>query len=304
MKIIITGGSGLIGSDLAKLLMENGHSVIILTRKSGRRVDPGGQLQWVKWDGMTTNGWGYLVDGADAIVNLAGSNISAGRWTERRKQEILESRVSAGKAVAQAVQDAKKKPGVLIQSSGVGAYGISLTGQFDETSPMGNDYLAGVCREWESSTQSVEKLGVRRVIIRNGVVLSRKGGVLPRMLLPFMFFIGGPFGSGRQWVPWIHWKDEARAIYFLMQNPKAEGIINLTAEPVTNQTLIREIGKVMRRPSFFTIPAFAIRLLFGEMGTMVLDGQYPVNQKLSALGFQFEFGNIKNALRDLLLKED
>jgi uncharacterized protein (TIGR01777 family) len=300
MKIIISGGTGLIGSALAEDLAKDGHEVILLSRKSQPQTGFHAGIRVEKWDGRTAQGWGKLADGADAIVNLAGENLSAGRWTAKRKQAILESRVTPGAAIVQAIQQAAKKPSVLIQSSAVGYYGPSGGELLSEDASPANDFLARVCQTWEASTQPVEDLGVRRVVTRSGVVLSTKSGALPRMLLPFKFFAGGPLGSGRQWLSWIHLEDEVRAVRFLIETAEARGAFNLSAQPVTNRQFAQAIGKVMRRPAFFPVPAFIIRLVFGEMSTVVLDGQHVSAKRLKDLGFKFRFTDAEAALKDLL----
>lgn len=300
MKIIITGGSGSIGRALAEDLAKDGHEVIILSRnpQSVKALPSGIRVE--KWDGRTAQGWGTQAEGADAIVNLAGTNLSSGRWTAERKRSILESRLNAGAAVVQAIQQAQNKPRVLIQSSAIGYYGPSDVELIDEDTPAAQDFLAKTCQAWENSTQPVDALGVRRVVTRSGVVLSAHSVAFPRMLLPFKFFVGGPLGSGKQWFSWVHLKDELRALRFLIEAPQAHGVYNISATPLTNRQFAQVIGKVMRRPAFFTVPAFVIRLLFGEMGTVVLDGQSVSSQRLSDLGFQFQFPEAEAAVRDLL----
>jgi hypothetical protein len=300
MKLLITGGTGYLGGALAENLVEDGHEVIVLSRNPGRANDLPGSIQIIKWDGRTAQGWAGLADGADAIVNLAGENLSAGRWTAKRKQQILESRLNAGNAIVQAVQQSAKKPLVLIQSSAVGLYGPSGDEWLTEAAPPAEDFLAGVCQAWEDSTKPVEALGVRRVVVRSGVVLGKKSVAFKRMLLPFKFFAGGPLGSGKQWFSWVHEVDEIRALRFLIENSKASGVYNIAAQPLPNRQFARAMGKIMRRPSFFPVPAFAIRLLFGEMGTVVLDGQRVSAERLRGLGFHFIFPEIDLALKDLL----
>ncbi len=300
MRVIITGGSGLIGRALANDLAKDGHEAIILTRGSRPVTNLPAGIRMEKWDGLTDQGWGKLADGADAIVNLAGENLSAGRWTAKRKRSIVESRTNPGAAVVQAVQHAAVKPRVVIQSSGVGYYGPCSRELISEDTPAANDFLAEVCQVWEGSTQGVEALGVRRVVTRSGVVLSTRSGALPRMLLPFKFFAGGPLGSGEQWLSWVHLDDEVRAVRFLIETPEADGVFNISARPVTNRQFAQAIGKVMRRPAFFKVPAFIIRLLFGEMSTVVLDGQHVSSKRLTDLGFQFCFPEAEAALKDLL----
>jgi uncharacterized protein len=300
MKTIITGGTGLIGRALAEDLAKDGHEVILLSRNPWPGADLPAGVRVEKWDGRTAQGWGRLADGADAIVNLAGENLSAGRWTASRKRAILDSRTNAGAAVVQAVQQAARKPGVVIQSSGVGYYGPGEAEGIAEDVPPADDFLARVCQAWEDSTQPVEALGVRRVVVRSGVVLSTRSGALPRMLLPFKFFAGGPLGSGRQWLSWVHLEDEVGALRFLIENTQARRVYNISARPLTNRQFAQAIGKVMRRPAFFPVPAFLIRLLFGEMSTVVLDGQHVSSRRLEKAGFEYHFPQAEAALRDLL----
>jgi uncharacterized protein (TIGR01777 family) len=300
MKIVITGGTGLIGRALTEGFARESHEVYVLSRSLSNDQYALGGVKQVNWDGHTAEGWGQWVDGADAVINLAGENLSAGRWTEQRKRVILQSRLDAGQAVVEAVEHAGRKPRVLIQASAVGCYGINPPGVVDETSSFGNDFLSGVCRQWEQNTYAVEEMGVRRVVIRLGVVLNGQGGAFPRLILPFKFFVGGALGSGEQWLSWVHLQDAVRAIRFLVEQPAATGAFNISAEPVTNREFARLAGKVMHRPSFFDVPAFAIRMLFGEMSTVILDGQQVSSAKLHRLGFSFEYPAIENALQDLL----
>jgi uncharacterized protein (TIGR01777 family) len=240
------------------------------------------------------------VEGA-AVVHLAGENIAAGRWTDARKRRIRESRVKSSRAVAEAIEEAADKPRVLLQGSAVGYYGPRGDEVVSEEEPPGEDFLARVCVEWEASTAGVESLGVRRAVLRTGVVLSTEGGALPKMLLPFRLFAGGPVGSGRQCFPWIHIADEVGAIRFLLENDRASGPFNLTApEPITNRQFSRVLGEVLHRPSLLPAPAFALRLALGEMADMLLNGQRAVPSQLQELGYTFRFPEAEAALRDLL----
>jgi uncharacterized protein (TIGR01777 family) len=300
MKVIITGGTGLIGRALARELIRDGHQVWVLSRNPAKmKTLPGVEL--VKWDGETAQGWGGLVNGADALVNLAGQNIGDSRWTRQQKILVRSSRIAAGRAVASAVLQANRKPGVVVQASGVGYYGVVDDRPLDEVSPPGSDFLAKLSVEWEASTQPVEQLGVRRVVVRTGVVLDASEGALPRMLLPFRLLVGGPLGNGSQWLPWIHLRDEVDAIRFLIKNENAFGPFNLTSpQPVTNADFGKAIARVLHRPYWLPVPAFALRLVLGEMSTLVLDGQRPYPRKLVGLGYQFHFDEAVDALRDLL----
>lgn len=304
MRVIITGGTGLIGSALAASLAKDGHEVILLSRSPQRRqgaVPKGVRLE--QWDGKTAAGWGTLADGAGAVVNLAGENIGGGRWSEPRKQALLQSRLDAGAAVTETVLAARNKPGVVLQASGVDYYGVHGEEKLDESAPAGSGFLSRLSVKWEDSTREVENLGVRRVVHRNGVVLSLSGGALPRLLLPFRFFVGGTLGSGRQWLSWVHMPDQVRALRWFIDNSEASGVYNLSApEPLQYGELAKIIGRVMRRPPFFPVPAFALRLLLGEMASTVLGGQRVVPERLLREGFQFQYPGIEAALRDLMGK--
>ena len=300
MRVIITGGSGLIGRALTTDLARNSHEVIIISRRPERIIGLPAEVRAERWDGRTAEGWYSLADGADAIVNLAGENISSGRWTDERKHTILQSRLNAGQAVVQAVKAVTRKPRVVIQASGIGYYGPCGNEEITEETPPGHDFLARLAVEWESSTASLEALGVRRAVIRTGVVVSIEGGALPRMLLPFRFFIGGRLGSGQQWFPWIHIADEVGAIRFLIENEGASGPFNLSAPiPLTNTEFSRLLGQQLRRPALMPTPEFALRLLFGEMATALLDGQRAIPKHLLQLGFRFRFPEAGPALRNL-----
>ena len=300
MRIIITGGSGLIGRALVDSLTQDGHEVIVLSRTpdSVKNLPKGACAE--KWDGKSAQDWGKFVNGADAIVNLAGTTISE-RWSEDRKREIRESRVNAGKAIVEAVKAAEKKPRVVVQSSAVGYYGPRGAEEITEDSSAGSDFLASVCQDWEASTAELDAMGIRRPIIRTGVVLDKNGGALPKMVLPVKMFVGGPLGSGQQYFPWIHLHDEVVAIRWLIDNSSAHGVYNLSApQPVTNKEFTHAIGKVLGRPTFMPVPAFAMKTLFGEMATLLLDGQREMPMRLVKEGFKFKFTNAEAALRDVL----
>jgi len=313
MRVIISGGTGLVGRELARSLAEDGQEVIVLSRSPARAAKklPAG-VRAVAWDARSSKGWGELVEGAGAVVNLAGESLAGGsftelvtrRWTAAQRERILLSRVRAGEAITQALVEARVKPPVLIQASAVGYYGSRGDEVLTEEAGPGSDFTAGVCRAWEASTQPVEELGVRRAVVRTaGSVLSLEGGSFPFMLLPYRLFAGGPLGSGRQWFSWIHIRDEARAIRFLIENPQAGGAFNLCApEPLSNREFGRVLGKVLGRPSWLPVPAFALRLLFGAKAEILLASQRQVPKRLQELGFRWQFPQVEAALRELLEK--
>lgn len=306
MRVIITGGTGLIGMALVESLARDGHEVIVLSRNPKQKGPLPGNVQFVKWDAKTAEGWGHLADGAGAIVNLAAANLAGKnflpqRWTDERKRAILESRINSGKAVVAAVKAAQTKPGMVVQSSAVGYYGPRpMSAELTEDSPPGDDFLADVCVKWEASTAEVEDMGVRRVVVRTGVVLSTEDGALPRLALPYKLFAGGPIGSGKQPVPWIHLHDEVQAIRFLIEHDGAHGPFNLCApNTVTNAQFGRALGRVLDRPHLVPAPGFAFKMAFGQVADVILTGQNPVPAKLRELGFAFAFAEVEAALRDL-----
>ena len=300
MNILIAGGSGLIGHDLSRALLDNGHQVRVLTR-SPQTAKLAKGAQAVGWDGKTPEGWLSQLEQSDALINLAGENIGDLPWTNERKAKIRSSRVEVGRAITRAIEAAAHRPRVLLQASGVSYYGSQADQVITEQSPAGHDFTASVAVDWEASTQGVEALGVRRVIMRTGIYLSPEGGALTRFLYAWRLYLGGPMGSGSQWISWIHPYDYIHAIQFLIENEQASGPFNLTApEPLTNREFGRTLAEVMEKPFWAPIPAFAIKLLFGEMSTMVLDGQRVVPERLLEMGYPFKFEHLRPALEDLL----
>ena len=235
------------------------------------------------------------------MVHLAGDPIAEGRWTDEKKRRIRQSRVESGRAVLEAVRQAKSPPRVLLQGSAVGYYGACGDEVVTEAHAPGDDFLARICLDWEASTAEAASLGVRRPVLRTGIVLSKEGGALPKMALPFRLLAGGPLGGGRQWVPWIHIVDEGGAIRFLIEREDADGPFNLAAPaPLTNRDFSHALGRAMARPSFAPAPGFALRLLLGEMADALLHGQRAVPQRLLDLGYVFRYSVAAGALRNLL----
>jgi len=306
MKAIITGGSGLIGQALIKEFTGNGYDVIVLSRSPERTGGKLGGAEVVHWDGRTQGDWVKYIDGAAAVINLAGASIAGDnvlkmRWTAKRKTQIHESRVNAGEAITEAIRSVERKSGVLVQSSAVGIYGPLGDEIVDEGHPLADDYLANVCRDWEESTKAVEGMGVRRVILRTGLVFSKEGGIFPLLRLPFSLFIGGTLGSGKQYLSWIHIDDAAGAIRHLIEHQHAVGTYNLTSpDPVSNKVFSQKMGVAMKRPTLLPVPSFAMKLALGEVSTLALDGQRVVPARLLEAGYIFKHKKLEEALVELL----
>ena len=301
--VIISGATGFIGTVLVQKLVEKNYAVVVLSRNPGKAValrNSGAEV--VAWDGQTAQGWGNYAAGAYGIINLAGENIAAGRWTPARKTAILQSRLAAGRALTEAVEKAAQKPRAVIQASGIGYYGNRGDEVLDEASTAGSGFLSDVALQWEKSTGPVEALGVRRAIIRTGIVLGRKGGFLSRVLLPFRLFTGGYMGSGRQWLSWVHMEDEVGAICFLLEREDARGAFNLSSpQPLTAKDFFAEVGRALDRPSWLPVPGYALRMLLGEMAEeLILSGQRALPARLLEAGYAFHYPLARGALQNIL----
>ena len=314
MKILITGGSGFVGRRVCELLLAKGHSLVILTRgqpqtQSSQLTQPGlashlaaGQTleSCTLINGQLPPG---LLEGIDGIVNLAGEPLASGRWTAAKKRRILESRVNLTRQLVDAV--AGKGIRVLVNASATGYYGIHETGPVSESSPPGDDFLARVCIAWEAEAQRAESWGVRTVRVRIGLVIGRGAPALRMMALPFRLFAGGPLGSGRQWFPWIHRDDLARLIVLALEDDSFQGPVNaVSPENVRQREVSQVIGQVLHRPSWLPVPAFALRLLFGEQAQVLLEGQGVVPEQLALHGFTYAFPDLKSALAESLGPEN
>jgi len=300
MRILLTGGTGMIGKALVASLLADGHQAFVLTRSPQTAHLPEG-AETIGWDGRTTSGWGERMRQMDAVVNLVGERLSRWPWTNGQRQRFWNSRVEGGQALVEAIRAASPRPRALVQASGVNYYGPRDLAPVTEADARGRDYLADLCQAWEESTRPVEEMGVRRAIIRSAIVLNGRDGILPIMMLPVKLFAGGPLGNGRQGLPWIHQVDEVRAIRFLLEKQEASGPFNLTGPTtISSGDFMRILAKVLKRPYWLPAPAFALRLVLGGMATLVLDGMYALPQRLQELGFRFQFETPETALRDLL----
>jgi uncharacterized protein (TIGR01777 family) len=300
MKIVIAGGSGFLGRPLAAALAADGHEIVILTRGAAAPVQP--RSRAVPWtpDGGTGS-WSGEIDGAGAVVNLAGESIAGKRWSSAQKERILDSRVRATRSLVAAIQAAKNPPPVFLSGSAVGYYGQRGDEKIPEGTPPGTDFLANVCVQWEAEAKHAPSTATRLVGLRTGLVLERDGGALPEMLPPFRFGAGGPVGSGRQYWPWIHRADWIAMVQWAIRTPTVVGPINLTApNPVTNAAFAKALGRAMHRPAFMPAPAFALKLMLGEMAEgLLLSGQRAVPERPEQLGFTFRYTRVDDALAAL-----
>jgi hypothetical protein len=297
MKVVIAGGSGILGRPLANALLGDGHAVTVLTRQATPSATPG--LRAVRWTPDGGSGaWAAELDGAGAAINLAGESIAAHRWTAAQKRRILDSRVLATRSLAQAIVRAVVPPPVFVSGSAVGYYGPRGEELVTEDTPAGTDFLAGVALQWETEAMRAARGATRVVLVRTGLVLERDGGALPQMLPPFRVGVGGRLGSGRQYWPWIHRQDWIDLVRFALDTPGAQGALNATApHPVTNADFTRALARALERPALVPAPAFALRLLLGEMAdALLLSGQRAVPAKAERLGFTFTFKHLDDAL--------
>jgi uncharacterized protein (TIGR01777 family) len=290
MKIVVAGANGLIGRHLVARLRERGDEAVALVRRPGSAAERG-------WDGRSLDS--SVVDGANAVVNLAGASVAGQRWTGSYKIQIRQSRIESTRAIVEAIRASRSRPKVLVNASAVGWYGGRGDEEITETSAPGKDFLAEVCQAWEAEALRAEPLGVRVVLLRTGVVLARDGGALAKMVPPFKAFVGGPIGSGRQWVPWIHLADEVGLILWAIDSQVRGPVVAVAPNAVRMKDFARALGRALRRPAIFPVPAPALRLAMGEMAEVLLEGQRARPVKALEGGYRFRFGEVGAALADL-----
>jgi uncharacterized protein len=299
MKIAIAGGTGFVGKALTNYFAKQEHDIYILTRKA--RPSTNNRIHYIEWLTPESETEKFLPP-LNAFINLAGESINSGRWTDKRKQRIINSRLSATKAVLQLMTKLEHKPEVFINASAIGIYGTSWNETFTESSTKtGSDFLARTVTAWEEEAKKAEQLGVRTVLARFGIILGKDEGALPRIVLPYKLFTGGTVGSGDQWLSWVHIKDVVRSVEFILNNENISGSVNITApHSAKMKEFGQTIAKVLHRPHWLPAPSFALRLLLGEMSILVLEGQRVLPEKLQKLGFNFSFPYLEEALSDIL----
>jgi len=292
--IVIAGGTGLLGTALFEALRLDGHRIVVLTRHPKHDHE-------VRWSpGHADSAWTEALNGATAVINLAGTSIASGRWTAARKASIHDSRTQATTALVRAIGDARHAPPVFLSASAVGYYGVRADEPATEATPAGSDFLAEVCRDWEAIANQASHTS-RVVLLRSGVVFARQGGALPQLALPFRLFAGGPAGTGRQFVSWIHLHDWVAMVKWALATATIAGPLNVTAPTaVTNEELSKAIGRALGRPSWLKAPSFALRLVLGEMAdALVPGGQRVIPEVALRNGFVFRYATVESALQEI-----
>ena len=294
MRILITGASGLIGTALQKSWEEKGYEMILASRSEPKDA---GHIQWNMDTGFADEELPKL-EGLDAVIHLAGENVSGLRWTEEKKKAIRDSRVFGTRTMIEAFARLEKKPKVFIAGSAIGFYGDRDDDEMTETSSAGDTFLAKVCKEWEAESRRAEDMGIRTVLLRTGIVLSKDGGALATMLTPFKFGVGGVVGSGKQWMSWVSLDDVVAIINFALENESLRGAVNVASpNPVTNEEFTKTLGSVLYRPTFLPLPEFAVNLVFGEMGdALLLASTRVIPKRLVEAGFEFKYTDLKTAI--------
>lgn len=298
MKILISGASGLVGTHLIPTLEAKGHEIFKLVRKTPKSSD---EIQWDAEKGFGETEQAKL-ENFDAVVHLAGDNVASENWSDEKKRRIKDSRVVGTRVLVDALRKTRNPPKIFVSASAVGFYGDRQDEILTEDSRPGSGFLTDVCTAWEDEIKKAEEFAQRVVFLRIGVVLAKDGGALEKMVTPFKFGVGGAVGSGKQWMSWIALDDLIKIIHFALENENLSGAVNAVApNPATNEEFTKTLGKVLHRPTVFSVPEFAIKLLFGEMGeTLLLKGARVLPKKLEASGFKFEFTNLEEAMKSVL----
>jgi uncharacterized protein (TIGR01777 family) len=303
MNIVVSGGTGFIGWPLCASLFQKGHRITLLTRRIEAQRSCDSTVTAVEWNGREAGAWEHCLKGADAVINLSGAPIADGRWTDARKRLLTESRILSTYLLVEAMSRCTSKPRTLINASGIGYYGTSDDRVLDETAVRGQGFLADLCLSWEAEALRAAEFGVRVVMLRTGMVLERDGGALPRMLLPFRFFAGGPIMPGTQWVSWIHRRDHIGLIQWALTTPSISGPLNAVApEAVTMNWFCEILGQVLHRPSWLPVPGFALQMALGELGTLMTTGQRVNPAKALSGGYAFHYPTLEPALRAIMAR--
>jgi uncharacterized protein (TIGR01777 family) len=295
MKILITGASGLIGKALQESFAAKGYEMLLATRSEPKTAL---QIQWDADTGFREEDLERL-EGLDAVIHLAGEGIAGLRWTDEKKKAIRDSRVFGTRSIIETFDKLKNKPKTFISGSAIGFYGDRGDDEMTEASPAGKTFLAEVCKEWEAESRRAEDLGIRTVLLRTGIVLSKDGGALATMLTPFKLGVGGVIGDGKQWMSWISLDDVVGIVNYVLEHENVRGAVNNTApNPVTNEEFTKALGSVLYRPTFLPLPEFAVHMVFGEMGdALLLDSTRVIPKRMKDAGYEFKYPELKAALQ-------
>lgn len=301
-RVIVTGATGLIGKALCKRLMEKNYAVVVFARDPAKaRTAVPGAAEYVAWQPAESGAWASAIDGAHAVINLAGPSLAGKRWTAEYKRYVRDARVIGTRGLVNAMTSATVKPRAFVSSSAVGYYGFRDDTPLDESASPGGDFLAQLCQAWEQEALKAMAQGIRTVVVRSGIVLDGKEGALPQLMLPFKFFVGGPILPGTQWMPWIHLADEVGIIMLALEDERARGPLNATAPtPQRNRDFSKAVGAALGRPSLMPVPGFALRIIVGEFAESLTTGQRVLPKKAQELGYQFKFPELGPALREIV----
>lgn len=300
-RIIVTGATGLIGQHLVNKLINRGDEVVIFSRSNekAKKIFPDA-AEYVTWNYDLLGGWEKNLEGADAVIHLAGENVMGGRWNESHKKKVVESRTRGTKNIVDAICNATKKPSVLVCASAIGYYNNAIDLEVDEDSSAGKGFLSEVVQKWEEESAKIDRCNVRRVNIRTGIVLDKNDGALAKMLTPFKFFAGGPLGSGKQWMPWIHIEDISNLFIFAVDNDVA-GILNgVSPNPVKMNNFAKILGQALNRSSFFRVPEFILSMILGEAAEVVTGGSKVIPKRTLQAGYKFIYTDLREALKNML----
>lgn len=301
-KIVITGATGLIGKKIFIRLLKRGDEIIVFTRsvEKAKKIIPGA-AKYLNWN-LESKSWYKELEGVDGVVHLAGENLMSARWTNEHKDEVRKSRILSTKLFVDAISTLKNKPRVFIAASAVGFYGNSEF-EVDETSPRGSGFLAELVEDWENETARINEYGIRSANVRTGIVLDKNEGALAKMLLPFKYFVGGPLGNGKQWMPWIHADDLANIFLLAVDNENIRGPINgVSPNPVSMNEFAKTLGRVINRPAFFRVPSFVLKIILGEASQTVLSGAKVKPNEVLKSGYSFYYERLESALKEIFNK--
>ncbi len=301
-RIIITGASGVIGTKLSERLYSKGYDITIFTRNiSHAKSEFPNAKEYVEWDYNDVNSFQNFMDGAYAVIHLAGANLGAKRWNASYKKVIYDSRIKSSQNLVEAIKNVSNKPKIFINASAVGYYSDNGEELITEDTASGNDFLAKLCFDWERSAAKSTHYGCRHSSVRTGIALTTREGLVKKMMLPFKFFVGGALGNGKQWIPWIHLDDVISIYEFVLENEIYGPVNAASPNPVRMKFFADQLGSILNRPSYFNVPKFAIKLVAGEIADFILDSQKVLPKKLINSGFKFKFEQLELALNDIII---